>query len=475
MDRLDPTELLGTIVHRAGDLVGTSHGFVYLVDTVQGDLVMEVGTGLYADYIGHRLARGMGVSGAVWNTRESLVASDYDAMPTRDPNLPSGLLGAVVGIPLISGDEVRGVLGLASGDLDVTFGEREVEVLGRFAELASLALDNAHLLESAHHEIVERRRAEEALRISEERYRRLSDATSEALAIHRAGVLLEVNAAFCRLVGYEPEACVGRRILDFAAPETADAVERGELDPEPSSPVEVLARHRDGTIFPVEVSWRRIPYPDGEPADVISVRDLRERRQLEAELSRSAFYDRMTGLPNRALLLDRASHSLSWTRQGEDDPVALILLDLDRFKLINESLGHAIGDRVLEAVARRLEVCLRPGDTVARFGGDEFAVLLDGVRTPDEARGIAERIDGALREPFDLDGREAFVTASMGIAFGVVGQTEPGDLLRDADVALYRAKADAGLAPGRVRAGHERGDGRAARSRERPPAGGRAR
>ena len=443
MDRLDPTELLGTIVHRAGDLVGTSHGFVYLVDPAQGDLVMAVGTGLYADFIGHRLARGMGVSGAVWNTVTPLVAPDYDAMPTRDPSWPTGVLGAVVGIPLISGDEVRGVLGLASGDLEVTFGVREVEVLGRFAELASLALDNAHLLESARHEIVERRRAEDALRISEERYRRLSDATSEALAIHRDGIVLEVNAAFCRLLGYEPEVCIGRTILDFCAPETVAAIRSGEFSPESAAPMEVFARHYDGTTFPVEVSWRLIPYPDGEPANVISVRDLRERQRLEAELSRSAFYDRMTGLPNRALLLDRASHSLSWTRQGENDPVALILLDLDRFKLINESLGHAIGDRVLEAVARRLETCLRPGDTVARFGGDEFAVLLDGVRAPDEARAIAERIDGALREPFELDGREAFVTASMGIALGVVGHTEPGDLLRDADVALYRAKADA--------------------------------
>jgi diguanylate cyclase (GGDEF)-like protein/PAS domain S-box-containing protein len=443
MDRLDPTDLLATIVHRAGDLVGTPHGFVYLVDADAGDLVMEVGTGLYADYIGHRLARGMGVSGAVWDTRAPMVAPDYDALPSRDPGFPTGLLGAVVGIPLVSDDALRGVLGLASGELEVTFGPRQVEVLGRFAELASLALDNAHLLQSARHEIFERRRAEEALRVSEERYRRLSDATSEALAIHRDGIVLEVNAAFCRLLGYEPEACVGRTILDFCAPETVAAIRSGEFSPESAAPMEVVARHHDGTTFPVEVSWRLIPYPDGEPANVVSIRDLRERQRLEAELSRSALYDRMTGLPNRALLLDRAGHSLSWTRQGEDDPVALILLDLDRFKLINESLGHATGDRVLEAVARRLEGCLRPGDTVARFGGDEFAVLLDGVRAPDEGRAIAERIDGALREPFDLDGREAFVTASMGIAFGVVGQTEPGDLLRDADVALYRAKADA--------------------------------
>ncbi len=442
MDRLDPTDLLGTIVQRAGALVGTSHGFVYLVDPVADDLVMRVGTGLYGDYVDHRLARGVGVSGVVWTTGRPYVVVDYDDLPTRDPGLPRGLLGSVVGIPLASRGEVMGVLGLASGGLPVTFGDREVAVLERFAELASLALDNAHLLESAKREVAERARAEEALRASEERYRRLSDATSEALAIHRDGRILEVNAAFSRLLGYDAAECLGRTILDFAAPETATAIRAGEYNPESTAPLEVLARHSDGTVFPVEVAWRRIPYPDGEPADVVSVRDLRERRRLEAELSRSAFYDGLTGLPNRALLLDRVSHALSFTRPDDEASIGFILLDLDRFKVINESLGHAAGDRLLDDVGRRLSECLRPGDTVARFGGDEFAILLDSVRDAEDALRVAERIENELRAPFGLDGRDTFVAASLGIALGRAGATEPGDLLRDAEVALYRAKAD---------------------------------
>ena len=446
MNRQDPTELLGTIVQRAADLVGTPHGYLYLVDPLTDELVMRLGIGLQSDYIGYRLTRGAGVAGTVWATGKPLVVADYDALPTRDPGLPVGMVGAVVGIPLISDGIVRGVLGLASGDLELTFGEREVDVLQRFAELAALALDNAHLLESARREVLERTRAEEALRASEDRYRRLSDATSEALAIHRDGRILEVNAAFSRLLGYDADGCVGRTVLDFVAPETAAAIQAGEFSAESSAPLEVVARHRDGTTFPVEVSWRRIPYPDGETADIVSVRDLRERRRLEAELSRSAFYDRLTGLPNRALLLDRVGHSLSWTRPDDDDPVALVLLDLDRFSVINESLGHATGDRLLEAVARRLETCLRPGDTVARFAGDEFAVLLDGIDEVAEAGRIADRIETALREPFDLDGREGFVSASIGIATGIVGTTDPGELLRDAEIALYRAKADGSAA-----------------------------
>jgi len=442
MDRLDLGELFGTIVRRAADLVGTPHGYMYVVDEADEALIMAAACGMFEANLGYRLGRGVGVGGAVWETAAPVVVRDYDQMPNRDPDRAHGI-GSVIGIPLHSAGQVMGVLGLASGDLELSFGPREIEVLTRFGELASLALDNANLLDSARREIAERSRAEDALRASEERYRRLSDASTEALAIHREGTILEVNAAFARLLGYDADACVGRTVLDFAAPETVSAIQTGEFSLEPNVPVEVMAQHRDGTPFPVEVSWRLIPYPDGESAHIVSVRDLRERRRLEAELSRSAFYDRLTGLPNRALLLERAAHALSWARPDDNDPVALILVDLDRFKVINESLGHAAGDRLLEAVGRRLETCLRPGDTVARFGGDEFAVLVDGFPESDGASRIADRIQTALRIPFDLDDREWFISACLGIAIGTIGVTEPGELLRDAEVALHRAKTHA--------------------------------
>ena len=157
---------------------------------------------------------------------------------------------------------------------------------------------------------------------------------------------------------------------------------------------------------------------------------------------RGALYDPTTGLPNRELLSDRIAHSLAGHRSGDTLSIAVILLDLDRFKVINETLGHAAGDRLLVAVGQRLLNSLRPGDTVARFGGDEFALVLDPVAGAEEAHRIAERIGAELHAPFPLNGRDWFVSASFGIALAQPGRGTPEELLREAEIAMVRAKGD---------------------------------
>ena len=157
---------------------------------------------------------------------------------------------------------------------------------------------------------------------------------------------------------------------------------------------------------------------------------------------RGALYDPTTGLPNRELLADRIAHALAGHRSGDPVSIAVILLDLDRFKVINETLGHAAGDRLLVAVGQRLLNSLRPGDTVARFGGDEFALVLDPVADPEEAHRIAKRIGAELHAPFPLNGREWFLSASLGIALAQPGRGTPDELLREAEIAMVRAKSD---------------------------------
>jgi diguanylate cyclase (GGDEF)-like protein/PAS domain S-box-containing protein len=171
-------------------------------------------------------------------------------------------------------------------------------------------------------------------------------------------------------------------------------------------------------------------------------RDITERKRAEEQLQRQAFYDPLTNLPNRALFLDRLKHLFLRGRRALGSPLfALLYLDLDRFKSINDSLGHAAGDELLIGAGRRLERCLRPGDTLARLGGDEFTVVLDEIGNEADATGVAERIHAELAAPIEVNGFEVFTTVSVGIALSSAGYDCPEDMLRDADTAMYRAKA----------------------------------
>jgi diguanylate cyclase (GGDEF)-like protein/PAS domain S-box-containing protein len=169
--------------------------------------------------------------------------------------------------------------------------------------------------------------------------------------------------------------------------------------------------------------------------------DITERKQAEEQLLHDAFHDSLTGLANRALFIDRLGHMLQLLKRHEDYLFAVLFLDLDRFKVINDSLGHMVGDQLLIAIAQRLKDCLREDDTFARLGGDEFAILLEDIQGNNDATQIVERIQQELKLPFNLNQQEVFATASIGVILKPNGYEQPEDLLRDADIAMYRAKA----------------------------------
>jgi diguanylate cyclase (GGDEF)-like protein/PAS domain S-box-containing protein len=244
-----------------------------------------------------------------------------------------------------------------------------------------------------------------------------------------------------------PALAVGCTDFDFFTEEHAAQAMRDEQEiirtGQPLVNVEEKETRPNGDIR--WVSTTKLPLRDrqGNIVGTFGIsRDITERKQAEEQLQRRAFYDPLTELPNRALFLDRLQHMFHRARRALGSPLfAVLYLDLDRFKAINDSLGHEAGDELLIGTARRLERCLRPGDTLARMGGDEFTVLLDDIGCEADATGVAERIHQEVAAPLVVRGYEMFTSVSVGIAMSSAGYERPEDMLRDADTAMYRAKA----------------------------------
>jgi diguanylate cyclase (GGDEF)-like protein/PAS domain S-box-containing protein len=209
----------------------------------------------------------------------------------------------------------------------------------------------------------------------------------------------------------------------------------------PHLEVEHRMRHDDGGFRWMLVRGLAVRQDGAKPTRIAgSLTDITDRKVAEEKLLHDALHDGLTGLPNRSLFMDRLSQAMAFQRRSEGYRYAVLFLDIDRFKTVNESLGHFQGDRLLVAVARRLTACVREGDTVARLGGDEFVLLLEEFPDPQEPLRVAQRIHDELAPAHDLDGNVVFATASIGVAMGDREYQKPLEILRDADTAMYRAK-----------------------------------
>jgi diguanylate cyclase (GGDEF)-like protein/PAS domain S-box-containing protein len=312
---------------------------------------------------------------------------------------------------------------------------KNVEASTRQADLA-----REHALEVQQHM--------QALRESEERFRSAFDnATIGMGVVALDGRWLQVNRSLCEIVGYDERELLEsevRRVThrdDLVALE--EQLQRFTAGSISSHQAELRYCHKSGKEVWAHLGVSLVRDGGSSPLHLIfQIQDITDRKRAEEQLLHDAFHDALTGLPNRALFMDHVKMAIQRSRRSGDRLFAALFLDLDRFKIINDSLGHMVGDQLLVGIAHRLEACLRPGDTVARLGGDEFTILLEDLTTMEDATDVARRVQEAVTQPFNIGGHEVFTTASIGIALSNTGYERAEDLLRDADTAMYRAKME---------------------------------
>jgi len=278
-----------------------------------------------------------------------------------------------------------------------------------------------------------------ALEHSEDRFRGFFEIANEAIIIHHQGVGLDANTMAEKLLGYGRDEFVGMKITRIFAPECLQRVQE-HIASQYEESYESVIITRSGERIPVEIVDQSIEW-DGQPARVASIVDISERKKQEEKILYQATYDALTGLPNRSLCRDRIEQAIRAARRGSY-PLALMFVDLDDFKTVNDTLGHDAGDRLLQLAAHRMQFCVRDADTVARQGGDEFLILLGKIDHADDVNTVEEKLLQAFVAPFDLGGTEYRITLSIGVVVFPENGEDYTTLLQYADIAMYQAKAE---------------------------------
>jgi diguanylate cyclase (GGDEF)-like protein/PAS domain S-box-containing protein len=445
---LDLDDLLRRIVEAGVEITRAEGGFLALLEPKSSQLYLCAVKNIDEQQI-RTLRQPVKDSllGKVISTRRAIFINNQPSDPLK---ITSGfLVRSLIHVPILFKGHLLGVLSVHNQMNVRSFSAEDQIMLTSLADFAAIALENANLYQQAQREITERKHAEEALRVSEERY---------ALAVQGAndGIwdwdlknnLVHYSLRWKAMLGFREEE-IGSSPMEWLS----------RVHPEDLARVkQALSNHLSGITTHFE-NEHRIRTKSGAYIWVLnrglavqakqgkanriagSITDISERKVFEAQLEHNAFYDKLTGLPNRAFFIDHLRSVIERIHEQENFLFAVLFLDLDGFKDINDSLGHPVGDQLLIAVAQLLHFNLRSTDIVARLGGDEFVILLDNLRNPADAALVANTILNKLSTPITLESNTAFVTTSIGLVLGSSSYKHPEEILRDADIAMYEAKA----------------------------------
>jgi diguanylate cyclase (GGDEF)-like protein/PAS domain S-box-containing protein len=445
---LDLSEVLVRIVEAGVSLTRAEEGFLALLDKDSGLLYLRAVKNMDEDSIKTmRIPIDDSLVGQVIKSKHPLRAIE----PSMQAPLKVStgyLVHSLLHVPILTKGVPLGVLSVTNRKTDTPFLEKDEVVLSSLADYAAVALENADLYLQARQEITERQKVEDALRESEERY---------ALAVRAANDGLWDWNLKKNLVYFAPR---WKHMLGFTDDEIGDNPNEwfNRVHPDDVTQLKTnISAHIKGLSAHFECEYR-IQHSNGSYRWMLSrgmavmgkektalrlagsQTDITLRKQAEIKLLHDAFHDSLTELPNRSLFIDRLNHVIERGKRDGKHIYAVIFLDLDRFKDVNDSLGHLTGDQLLIATAHLLQSILRPMDTVARLGGDEFVILLEDIRDVSDVTRVADRIQKKLMAAALLPGHTIYMSASMGIVLSSTGYERPEDILRDADTAMYRAK-----------------------------------
>ena len=446
---LNTDEVLRRIVAAGVELTRAQEGFLALLEKSTGQLYLRA-----VKNIDERVSKSIRLP-----VEDSLIGNVVQtASPIRITQIPDEnllkvstgfLVHSLLYVPLISKDQVIGVLAVDNPTDQRSFNDEDETRLTGLADYAAVAIENASLYEQAQQEILERMRIEKALRESEERYALAVQGANDGLwdwdlrsnEIYYSPRWKTILGLSDGDVGHHPDEWYNRvHLEDIERLKLDISAHMAGLTPHFANEHRIL--HRDGEYRWVQCRALAVREQDGVAYRMAgSLTDITDRKNAEQRLQHDAFHDTLTGLPNRALFLDRLSLAVERSKRRKDFDYAVLFLDLDRFKDINDTLGHMLGDQLLVIISNMLGNGLRSTDTVARLGGDEFVILMEDITDLQGALRVADWIHEKLKTPITVLEHQVFISTSIGIVSGALNYARPEDVLRDADIAMYSAKA----------------------------------